>query len=164
VVGAEAVTAAKEIIVHLEPVWRGRANFVISAELPEKDRPYQFEQLWVQQLSDDEFELCCIPFFLYDVALGDVVRTAAKSGRRYVLDRVIKPSGHYTFRVWFGHSFHPRDEIAAELSDIGALVERSSLNLLAVDAMDSAHAQKVADYLEKREKAKQLMYEAGRTA
>jgi hypothetical protein len=55
--------AASEFVVHQEPVWRERSNLVISAELPEKDRPRRFEQLFARQLADDRFEVCCIPFF-----------------------------------------------------------------------------------------------------
>lgn len=66
--------------VHREPVWRDRANFVVNAPLPEEGR---YEQLWSRQLSDDCFEVCCIPFFLYDVALGDVVQTKPQAGRKY---------------------------------------------------------------------------------
>ncbi|NOV98762.1 hypothetical protein HDG69_003357 [Isoptericola halotolerans] len=56
--------------VHDEPAWRERASFIVHAALPEQGR---YEQLWCRQVSDDTFEVCCIPFFLYDVALGDLV-------------------------------------------------------------------------------------------
>jgi hypothetical protein len=36
----------------------------------------KFEQLFVKQLADDRFEICCIPFFVYDIAL-------LKLGARY---------------------------------------------------------------------------------
>ena len=59
--------------------------------------------------------MCCIPFFVFDLALGDVVATSPREGRKYVVDKVVEPSGRYVFRVWFGESFQPRDEIASEL-------------------------------------------------
>jgi hypothetical protein len=59
--------------------------------------------------------LCCIPFFLYDIALGDVVRTSAQGDRRYVLESVVSPSGRHVFGVWFGESFHPRQKVAEDL-------------------------------------------------
>jgi hypothetical protein len=79
---------AERFSTHKEPVWRGRANFIINAKLPEDGR---FEQLWVRKVAEDAFELCCIPFFLYDVALGDVVQTRESGGRKYMLARVVKP-------------------------------------------------------------------------
>lgn len=153
----------KEFVVHQDPVWRGRSNFIVNAELREKDRPRRFEQLFARRVGEDRFEVCCIPFFLYDIALGDVVTTVPKDGRKFVVDKVVEPSGRYVFRVWFGESFQPRDEIAQELKSLGALIEWSSRNLLAIDAVDGEHAQLVADFLAKSEAAGQLVYETGRS-
>jgi hypothetical protein len=67
-------------IVHQHPVWRERVNFIVHAELPEPDLPKQFEQLWTRQVGPDEFEICCIPFFIFDVNLADIVRAVPKAG------------------------------------------------------------------------------------
>ena len=155
--------ARQEFVVHQDPVWRERANFIIHAALPEEDRPKRFEQLWARQLGDDRFEVCCIPFFVFDLALGDVVATTPRDGRKYLVNRVVEPSGHYVFRAWFGQSYYPRDEIADGLKALGSLIEWSSRNLLAVDAADGEHAQVVAHFLMEREKAGHLIYETGRS-
>jgi Domain of unknown function (DUF4265) len=68
------------------------------------------------------------------------------------------------FRVWFGDSFAPRDEISDKIEVLGSLVEWSSRNLLAVDAANVEHAQRVANFLTEREDAGQLFYETGRLA
>jgi len=94
---------------------------------------------------------------VYDLALGDVVATDAD----YIVRRVLEPSGRYVFRAWFGASFHPRDEIASQLETLGALIESSSRNLLAIDAADGEHAQHVANLLAEREHAGHLIYESG---
>lgn len=143
-------------VIHAEPVWRDQANFIIGAPLPESERA---EQLWARQVSDRRFQVCCIPFFLFDIALGDVVETDA----HHDVVRVIEPSGRYVFRVWFGESFHPREDIAERLAEMGALLEWSSANLLAVDAADSDHAKEIADFLAEQEGAGRLKYEAGRS-
>ena len=127
-----------QFLTHDDPVWRERSNFIIHAELPERDG--RMEQLWARQISECTFEVCCIPFFIFDVALGDIVETAPAGGKKYVLSSVVTSSGRYVFRVWFGESFHPRYEVAAELMALGALVEWSSVNLLAADAADLEHA------------------------
>jgi hypothetical protein len=163
IIGSRAVTQAQEFVVHQDPVWRERSDFVINAELPEKDGPQRFEQLFARQLGDDRFEVCCIPFALYGVALGDIVATMPSGARKYVVKEVVKPSGRYVFRVWFGQSFYPRDEVARELKVLGSLTEWSSRNLLAVDAVDLEHAQTVADFLAESEKAGRLVYETGRS-
>ena len=149
---------------HLEPVWRDRSNFIIAADVSSYSDLVDREQLWARQVGEDRFELCCIPFFLYDVALGDTVETVAAGGRRYMLNRVVESSGRFVFRVWFGESFHPRRDIADELVGMGALVEWSSANMFAVDAADEAHAQLVADVLLAHEQAGRLVYETGRSA
>lgn len=77
--------------------------------------------------------------------------------------KVVQPSGRYVFRVWFGQSFQPRDELAGGLEALGSLVEWSSRNLLAIDAADGDKAQLVADFLVEREKAGHLLYETGRS-
>ena len=158
VVAVAMSAATGRFLVHADPVWREQSNFIINATVPgEGDR---VEQLWVRQVDDYRFELCCIPFFLYDVALGDVVETDVD----YRLSGVLVPSGRFVFRVWFGESFHPRQEIAEELVALGALVEWSSVNMFAVDAADEAHAQRIADVLFAHEQAGSLIYETGRSA
>jgi hypothetical protein len=151
-----SVTAKRVDAVHEAPVWRDQANFIIGAPLPEEGRA---EQLWARQLGYERFEICCIPFFVYDLALGDVVETDAN----HDIARVIERSGRFVFRVWFGEAFHPRQGVADELAELGALLEWSSPNLLAVDAADEAHAQVIVHYLAEQERAGRLMYETGRS-
>lgn len=144
--------------VRPDPVWRDRSNFVIAAVVPDGGET-ETEQLWARQVDDHRFEICCIPFFVFDLALGDVVETNGE----YLVRRAVKPSGRFVFRVWFGESSHPRDEIAEELKRRGALIEGSSVNLLAVDAEDEALAQEIADFLQERQDLGQLLYETGRS-
>jgi Domain of unknown function (DUF4265) len=152
-----------EYVVHQDPIWRDRSDFIIDAELPEMDRPRRFEQLFARQIAENRFEVCCIPFFLYDIALGDIVITAMNGDRKYVVEKIVQPSGRYVFRAWFGNSFHPRDAIVDQLKTLGSLVEWSSRNLVAVDSADYQHAQFVADFLAARQTAGQLEYESGRS-
>jgi hypothetical protein len=157
------MTASNEFVVHQDPVWRDRSDFIINAELSEKDRPHRYEQLFAKQLGDDRFTICCIPFFVYDISLGDVVVTSSIGDRKYVVKNVVERSGHYVFRMWFGQSFQPRDEVVQKLESLGSLIEQSSSNLFAVDAIDEAHAIVVADLLAERERSGHLMYETGQS-
>jgi hypothetical protein len=74
---------AQEFVVHQDPVWRERSNFIINAELPERDQAYRFEQLFPRRAGDGLFEVCCIPFALYDVALGDIVTVRPSDDRKF---------------------------------------------------------------------------------
>jgi hypothetical protein len=144
-------------VVHPNPVWRDRADFIVGARVREGG---DTEQLWARRLGEQRFQICCIPFFLYDVALGDVVET----DQAYDFVRVVEESGRHVFRVWFGDSAYPRDEIADSLTRQGALLEWSSVNLLAVDAVDLEQARVLARYLAEHEAAGHLTRETGRTA
>lgn len=157
---AVRMTAAEAFASHSAPAWRERADFIINARLPEAGR---FEQLWVRRVGEDQFEVCCIPYFLYDVALGDTVETAPQGVRQYVLSRVLNRSGRYVFRAYFERpQYRYRDSTVEGVQELGAQVEWSSPSLLAID-VDRPSAQKVADYLQEQENAGRLMYETGMT-
>lgn len=156
------MTVTEKFSTHAEPVWRDRTDFIIHAPLPEVGR---FEQLWTRRVGENQFEICCIPFFLYDVALGDIVETTPQGTREYLVSRVLKRSGRYVFRVYFKRSqYRYREETFEALRDLGALLEWSSRSWLAIDARDHVHAQEIADYLHGQEQAKRSIYETGKTA
>ena len=154
------MTAPEDVfLTHREPVWRDRSNFIIMAALPETGR---FEQLWARQESADLFEVCCIPFFEHNLALGDVVRTGAEGEKAYVMKDVVRPSGRWTFRVWLGESPEDRLGVEAEMFALGTLTEWFSPNLLAVDAETETLAQRLADALADGERRGRWVYETGR--
>jgi hypothetical protein len=143
-------------VVHPAPAWRDRADFIIGASIADSSGP-QTEQLWARRIGD-LFEICCIPFFVYDVALGDVV----EADESLALVRVVEPSGRYVFRVWFGDAHEHRPPVADQLTALGCLMEWRSHHLLAIDARDQAHAQRVADYLGEVESTSAVKFETGR--
>lgn len=56
-----------------------------------------FEQLWTKRVGVDRYKLSCIPFFAYDMALGDVVHADDATG--YVVQGVVERSGNGVVRV-----------------------------------------------------------------
>lgn len=155
--------ADEDFVVHVNPVRSERANFVIRADIEEEGLPRRFEQLWARQLGETRFEICCVPFFVYDLALGDEVETDSEG---YVIERVVKPSGGYTFRAWFGDSNQAgaRDEVIEALRERDCEFEWHSEKLLAINAADDGQAQEVADFLLDHEQLGDLTYETGRTS
>jgi hypothetical protein len=147
---------------HDDPAWRQRANFVIAANISEKPEKREWEQLWARQVGNNRFEICCIPFFVYDLALGDEVEV----DENHVLRRVVQPSGHYTFRAWFGESRDPadRDRVVEVLRGKGCEYEWSSENLLAIDAATKGIAQEISNVLAEWQIEGRLTFETGRTA
>lgn len=158
---------ATDTVVHEAPAWREKANFIIAASITDTSpQPrWRWEQLWARQTGEESFEVCCIPFFVYDLALGDEVGTETYEGKKYVVRRLLKQSGHYTFRVWL-HQPSARGELTAALDGLGCLWEQRwpASKMLAVDAADASAAQAVANYLQGEETKGRLVYETGRTA
>jgi len=154
-----------DVIIHLNPVWRERANFIIHAKIDANKAGKRFEQIWAGQINSQIFEICCIPFFVYDLALGDHVETSADEGKQYIVRSIVKQSGHFTFHVWFGKADIPsmREHVMQNLTELGCEFEWYSHNLLGVDARNEELAQHLADYLYGLEKAGTLAYETGRT-
>ena len=155
---------ADDVKVHVHPAWRDKADFMLNMKIDSEDGVLRYEQLWVKRHDNELFEICCIPFFLYDLALGDKVRVAEQEGRR-VMEGAVELSGHHTFRVWFGDSPQAgtKDEVVAQMECWGCLFEWFSEYLLAIDAANDETAVAVADYLLTQEEQGYLQYETGRT-
>lgn len=155
-----------DVVVHEHPAWRERANFIIHTQIHlDEDSPrWRWEQIWTRQVDANHFEVCCIPFFAYDLALGDVVETEPDDGWQYLIQRVVRRSGHYTFRVWF-QSATSQEEVPQALAALGALMEERwpGSKLLAIDAATDDLAQEVADLLWIRMQSGELEYETGKT-
>ncbi|AZZ42574.1 DUF4265 domain-containing protein [Acidipropionibacterium jensenii] len=143
-------------------MWRERSDFIIAADISAQEIGASREQLWARQVAESQFELCCIPFFVDDMALGDVVETEDRRDGKFIIRRVIKPSGRYVFRVWILDTESSRDRIVIQLQRAGALIEASSLRLISVDAKNQKYAQKIADILDTHEREGTIIYETGK--
>ena len=155
---------SKDIAVHLNPVRRDRADFIIMACLEDSGLEGHLEQLWARRLGEDRFEICCIPFFVRDIDLGDHVQVSLDEDS-YMIQGVVWKSGHYTFRAWFGNSSNPRasEEVVSKRREFGYLYEWYSNNLLGIDAPSEERAEEISGYLASMEQLSSLSYETGRT-
>ena len=91
--------------IHHHPVWRDRADAIVHAGVEHERRGDIQESLWARKLADDRYEVCCIPFFVYDLALGDEVEIALNQAGKLVLQSVVKRSGNLTFWIWFNEPY-----------------------------------------------------------
>jgi len=82
---------------HPNPVRRRVPSFMLRVRLDDVGGDDNFEQIWTKQLGDGLFEVCCILFFAYDLALGDVVR--ADPHGDCVIQSVERRSGHGVVRI-----------------------------------------------------------------
>lgn len=157
--------ATDDLKLHTHPVWRARADITLNMPIDSEDGVERSEQLWARRRGDHLYEICCIPFFIYDLALGDIIRIAPQEGRN-VVEGVVETHGHHTFRVWFGDAAtaaSSREELLARVESSHCLHEWFSDNLLAIDAPDDATAVALANYLLECEEAGRFQYETGRT-
>jgi hypothetical protein len=127
------VADAVDIATHERPVWRDRANYMLQADLADHGLPGRYEQLWARDLGDGQFELCCLPFYTYGYALGDVVRLRRAKGR---FDRVLGPltrrSNRSLLRVALVES-RRHEVLHGSLADSGRPHEWLSGGLVAID-------------------------------
>lgn len=147
------------VAVHEHPVWRDRSDFIIRVFLGEKEGHNDWEQLWAKNLGQNRFMICCIPFFAYNLSLGDEVIV----DNYYNVSEVIHHSGNTTFRVWFGESKIESigEKIYSELERIEAILEWSSENLLAVSVDSQPKTKSISDYLNQHQSANNFIYEIG---
>lgn len=98
-------------------------------------------------------------FFARDLALGDEVETDAN----YIFKKVLRQSGQFTFRVWFGdQDASTRSDMINQIKALNPFMEWSSENLLALSVSEE-EAQKFANQLEKWDQQGLIRYETGRS-
>ncbi|MFO0756889.1 MAG: DUF4265 domain-containing protein [Byssovorax sp.] len=125
---------ASTVAQHDAPAWKRKADFLIFADLTAFGLPGRWEQLWARRISESEFEICCIPYFTYGLALGDTVSTRPVGGKTYVVADVLMRSGRRVLRLWLkGAVGEARDLLRRYLSSAPLAHEWSSDNLVAID-------------------------------
>jgi hypothetical protein len=144
---------SSQIFTHSAPLLRDEANYIFLSNLPDGSA----EQLWGRKDSDSTVELCCIPFFLYNVSLRDIIQLNDEGRMAHVL----RSSGRLVARVWFGDKPERAAGTADALTNLGAGLEWSSANLLAVDAPPNLCDQ-VMEFLVAGHSSGDFMYENGR--
>jgi hypothetical protein len=123
-----------EITSHENPAWRDRANYILQADLTDHGMPGLFEQLWARDLGGGRFELCCLPFFTYRYALGDVAVLQHGSDRfPEVLGPVVTGSGRGLLRIALSGRTERREDLHAAVAASGRPHEWRGGGLVAID-------------------------------
>lgn len=87
-----------KFVVHEDPVGRSASHYIGRADLAPFGLDGQVEQLWFKPSDDHRrYELACIPFMTYGIALGDTVVLGEDS---YVAG-LAATAGHRTLRLLF---------------------------------------------------------------
>lgn len=152
----------QDTIVHNFPIWREKANFILAVALTNPDVPseWKWEQIWARQIEENIFEICCIPFFAYGLALGDLVDTQTVEEKNYVIKSLVKSSTNQTIRVWI-LDLANKDSIVESIIKLGCLVEFRGENskLISIATITNSSAERVRNYLSKMELDGFLNYE-----
>lgn len=115
---------SRDTITHEYPLRRELSNFIIFADIGKDDpgEDWQWEQLWARERGENLFELCCIPFFAYGLAVEDIVETSPSKGKHFVIKKVIKSRGNFTYRVFFSRKEN-WNKIIGDIESLGCAVE-----------------------------------------
>lgn len=152
---------ASSIAVHQKPAQADVANFLIMAALEGAPLEGRWEQLWAQRINEHEFRICCIPFFTFGVALGDIVHTAPQGGKQYVIDHVAHRSGRGVLRFWTKNATPASvARVQAVLARENQLSEIYGEHLLVID-FDSGQTDPEIDALLAEASALGLLIERG---
>jgi hypothetical protein len=135
--------------IHRHPAWRNRADAIVHAEVEHGGEGDIQESLWARRLADDRYEVCCIPFFVYGLALGDEVETALNDAGKLALLSVVKRSGNETFWVWFNEPYDREvwDRAYKGVAQAGCLVEGYDPGLLAFNAVSEEQCRLASEAL-----------------
>lgn len=109
--------------------------------------PASAETLWAIKVGEGLFKIDNIPFFVTEIAVGDVVSAEREDGMlRY--KEVVQPSGHSTYRV----IVYNHDEVSAvhgTFKQMGCSTEQSHLRgLIAIDVPPSIARDELKRVLE----------------
>ncbi|MDX6320119.1 MAG: hypothetical protein QOC86_86 [Gaiellales bacterium] len=126
----------------------------------------KWEGLLARRLSDSRARVCAVPFWAYDLNLGDEVGLMHSAEVAPVVTGVVVDGGNHAFRVRFEDAADNDGrwrQLMVDLERFDCWFDVRSPAFLAVSA-PPAHAQVVADYLDAREQHADLLFETGRSA
>lgn len=145
------------IVMHPEPAWRAKANFIRNIFLGTSNGKNEWEQLWLRKIQPAGFEVCCIPILAYGVSLGDVINVNPDGDIS-----LIHRSEYRTFRVWFDVTPNPAacEDIRHHFQNLDVLFEWShNRGILAVCPFGVESARATDEYLLQLERNGLLSYE-----
>jgi hypothetical protein len=136
-------------LVHEAPAWRPDQGYIAMVDLGPFGFPNLNDQVWLKQLDQARYEVRCIPFRVYGIALGDVVEL--DNGR--FIAQVVQASGRRVLRIFFteprpaANGDDARRDLIMEVGSAGLLSEWDGDRHVAIDVPPDANMQGVYDWV-----------------
>ena len=94
------------------------------------------EKLWATTVEGGSFRLDSTPFFVKDIAAGDVVSAVRTEEGLYRFERIISRSGNSNFRIWL-HDAEPHNSVKIVEAPrvLGCHVEITLERVIAIDVL-----------------------------
>ncbi len=134
---------------HPEPAWRDSANFILLLQVGDGDT----EQVWAKVAGPDRYILCCIPFFVEGLSLGDEFEEHADG-----IFKIVRRSGRWVIRVWVKSPKLIGDRLVQIIEGMGLLTETRG-RLIAIDIPDAVLGAGLAAKLDPLEAEGLIEYE-----
>ena len=118
--------------------------------------PYAVEGMWTSRQADGTYEIENIPFYSYDVAVGDVVKAKDVDGELFYVERV-RESGNSVIRMLI-YDRGELDSVRAELRALGCDSEGDGA-VLAVNVPADVPYAPIFRFLSEGDRAKRWGFE-----
>lgn len=137
-------------IDHPHGPWGENSDCILAFDIGDN----ALEILWARFVEGTQFEILSVPFFVYGVALGDIVDAPDLR-----FGRVLQPSGRWVIRVFFHHTEQARKILDDAIAAGGRLEVHGKL--VAIDAPDLATREAIVRPLNALQTAGVLHWEPG---
>ncbi|WP_405608190.1 DUF4265 domain-containing protein [Streptomyces sp. NBC_01508] len=123
-------------IVHDKPAIRPEPAHIAMVDLAPFGFRGQMEQIWLRPLGGGRYEVCCLPFRVYGLVMGDIVSLDTEAR---VITEIVQSSGNRLFRVFFppsippGRFFAAKESLVSAVRDADLKVEWSGDRHVAID-------------------------------
>jgi len=124
------------------------------------------ESLWVRKKKGKQYQLAAIPFYAYNLSLGDIVHCAPdEDGIGLFIEKVLKKSGNRTIRVAFWSAEGGNHPEAVKFKEFliksGLKWDYDRVRLLSINIPSDEFQQEVEARLKEIPEAAQMKWEDG---
>jgi hypothetical protein len=144
---------------------KGETSEVVYAMLM-LHRGRHMESIWVRKVRGKLYEVMAVPFFAYNISLGDIVSCSTDDdGEGLFIDKVVKKSGNRTVRVAFKSPEGGNHVEARKLVDYfkkaGLKWDYNGIRVFSVNISTDDQYRKLVARLNRIPKTAQMIWEDG---